>query len=204
MTDPTEDAQAVPAVPATEDPAAETSTESAAPVRALRKKRVPDTSYLNAPKVVPGGAVVCFSRLPHGFFETELREYLSQFGEVTRLRLSRNPRTGASRHYAFVEFRHAEVARIVVETMHNYLLAGHVLQCSLVPEERIHSELWKGANKKFAMIPWRKLEAKRYNASMEKTDKVAQRDQAKLKASQRKLAELGIEYDLSGVLSGEL
>lgn len=29
-------------------------------------------------------------RLPHGFYEDQLKGYLSQFGDVTRLRISRN------------------------------------------------------------------------------------------------------------------
>lgn len=172
--------------------------------RVPRKKRVPDTSYLKAPKVVPGGAVICVSRLPHGFYEPELRSYLAQFGEVTRLRLSRNPRTGASRHYAFVEFRHAEVARIVVETMHNYLLMGHLLQCQLVPEERIHQELWKGANRKFVKIPWRKMEANKYNSKMEKSDEVALEEQKYMEQRKKRYEETGIEYDLDNVITGEL
>jgi nucleolar protein 15 len=59
-----------------------------------------------------------------------MRAYFGQFGNVTRLRLSRNKKTGKSKHYAFVEFADAEVAKIVAETMHNYLLFGHLLQCS--------------------------------------------------------------------------
>lgn len=188
----------------TEPSVEETSTATAALVRVPRKKWTPDTAYLTAPKVIPGGAVVCVSRLPHGFYEAELREYLGQFGQVTRLRLSRNPRTGASRHYAFVEFRHAEVAHIVVETMQNYLLSGHVLQCNLVPEEKIHAEMWKGANRKFVQIPWRKMEAKRFNASMENSNKVAKRNQEQLKESQQKLAQMGIDYDLNGAIMGDL
>jgi hypothetical protein len=34
--------------------------------------------------------VISISRLPHGFYEDQLRAYFSQFGEVLRLRVSRN------------------------------------------------------------------------------------------------------------------
>jgi len=47
--------------------------------------------------------------LPHGFYEDQMRAYFGQFGEVTRLRLSRNKKTGKSKHYAYVEFKHPEV-----------------------------------------------------------------------------------------------
>ena len=52
--------------------------------------------------------VVFISKVPHGFFEDQMRSYFGQFGEVTRLRLSRNKKTGKSKHYAYVEFKHPE------------------------------------------------------------------------------------------------
>lgn len=165
--------------------------------RISRKKKVENKSYAHAPKVIPGGAVICISRLPHGFFESELRAYLGQFGDITRLRLSRNPRTGASRHFAFVEFKHAEVASIVIETMHNYLLAGHLLQCKLIPEDKIHAELWKGSNRKFAHIPWRKMEMKRYNCRRPLSAN-------SLDAKVKELNEKGIEYDFSEAIRKDL
>lgn len=36
--------------------------------------------------------VLYLGRIPHGFFEDEMRAYFTQFGDVTRLRLSRNKR----------------------------------------------------------------------------------------------------------------
>lgn len=51
-----------------------------------------------------------------------MRGFFTQFGEVTRLKLSRNKKTGNSKHYAFVEFKYAAVAKIVAETMNNYLM----------------------------------------------------------------------------------
>ena len=164
---------------------------------ASKRRHTQDTSYKKAPKIVPGGAVICISRLPHGFFESELRAYLSQFGDITRLRLSRNPRTSASRHYAFVEFRHADVARIVAETMNNYLLMGHLLQCKLLAEDQVHAELWKGANRKFVHIPWRKMEMKRYNVRMEKPDLGAE---ARLRKKKLDLEAKKIEYDCDSVI----
>jgi nucleolar protein 15 len=184
----------------------EAAVQSPKTERVPRKRRAPDTSHLNTPKVIAGGAVVLISRLPHGFHETELRSYLSQFGEVTRLRLSRNPRTSASRHYAFVEFRHAEVAVIVVETMHNYLLLGHLLQCQLLAEEKVHPELWKGANRKFVHIPWNKMHAKRFNATMEKMQPEQAIEAARKSKdhSRQKCQAAGIQYDCENILTGDL
>jgi nucleolar protein 15 len=93
------------------------------------------------------------SRVPHGFFEPQMKKYFSQFGNVTRLRLSRNKKTGASKHYAFIEFAHSDVADIVARTMHNYLMFGHILQCRVVPSEQVHLDLFKGANERFKVDP---------------------------------------------------
>ena len=57
--------------------------------------------------------------------------------------------TGASKHYAFIEFENATTAEIVADTMDNYLLLGHLLKCKIIPSEQVHPRLWIGANKKF-------------------------------------------------------
>lgn len=82
-----------------------------------------------------------------------MKKYFSQFGRVLNLRLSRNKKTGASKHYAFVEFASAEVADIVARTMNNYLMFGHILRCSLIPKEQVHENLFKGANTRFKVDP---------------------------------------------------
>ncbi|KAF8632227.1 hypothetical protein AX15_001983 [Amanita polypyramis BW_CC] len=97
--------------------------------------------------------VIYIGRLPHGFFEDQLRGYFSQFGEVTRLRLSRNKKTGKSKHYAFLEFDSLSVAKIVAETMDNYLIMGHLLQCKIIPKDKVHPQLWVGANRKWRQVP---------------------------------------------------
>ena len=81
-------------------------------------------------------SVIYLGRIPYGFFESEMRAYFSQFGEVLRLRLSRNKKTGKSRHYAFIEFAHPEVAEIVSETHNNMLLCDRIIKCSIVPTEK--------------------------------------------------------------------
>ncbi len=82
-------------------------------------------------------AVIYVGRIPYGFFESEMRAYFSQFGEVLRLRLSRNKLTGKSKHYAFIEFAHPEVADIVSETHNNMLMCDRLIKCSIVPSEKV-------------------------------------------------------------------
>ncbi|GAA5830103.1 hypothetical protein JCM5353_006078, partial [Sporobolomyces roseus] len=143
---------------------------------------------------------VYLGRVPHGFHEEEMKSYFSQFGEVTRLRLSRNKQTGASKHYAFIEFQYASVAAIVQETMDNYLLSGHILVCKIIPDDQIHPKLWVGANRKFRVIPkGRKQNAKR-NApkSDEQKESIKKRLLTREEKKRKQLAELGIEYDFAG------
>lgn len=105
--------------------------------------------------------VVYLGRIPHGFYEAEMRAYFSQFGDISRLRLSRNRKTGQSKHFAFMEFKSAAVAEIVSKTMDNYLLFGHILKCKVVAPEQVHEKLFIGANKRFKKVPWNKLEGRK-------------------------------------------
>ena len=109
--------------------------------------------------------VLYIGHVPHGFYEDQMRAYFGQFGDVTRLRLSRNKKTGRSKHYAYVEFKHPEVAAIVAESMDNYLLFESVLKVRLLSPEECHPELWKGANRKFKTVPWRRRAADAHDAS---------------------------------------
>ncbi|XP_020208964.1 uncharacterized RNA-binding protein C1827.05c [Cajanus cajan] len=85
--------------------------------------------------------VLYVGRIPHGFYEKEMEGYFGQFGTIKRLRISRNKRTGKSRHFGFIEFESPEVAKIVADTMHNYLLFEHLLQVYVIPPEQVHPRL---------------------------------------------------------------
>lgn len=98
-------------------------------------------------------AALYVGHLPKHFTEQPLRQYFSQFGTISRLRLSRNKKTGASKHYAFVEFADEEVGRIVQETMDNYLILGQLLKVKILDKSEIHPKLWIGANRTFRKVP---------------------------------------------------
>ncbi|XP_042487104.1 uncharacterized RNA-binding protein C1827.05c-like [Macadamia integrifolia] len=87
--------------------------------------------------------VLYIGRIPHGFYEEEMEGFFKQFGTIKRLRISRNKKTGKSKHFGFIEFESPEVAKIVAESMHNYLLFEHLLQVDLVPSERVHPKLYE-------------------------------------------------------------
>ena len=99
--------------------------------------------------------------LPHGFYEDELKGFFAQFGTVTRVKVSRSPKvnyiynpilfhtnafilsqTGKSKGYAFVEFTHDEVAKIVAETMNNYLMFERLVKAQYIPPEKVSPQMF--------------------------------------------------------------
>ena len=154
--------------------------------------------------------VVYVGSLPHGFYEAQMRSYFGQFGDVLRVKVSRNKKTGKSKHYAFVEFKHAEVAAIVAESMDNYLLGNHVLKVKLMRPEDVHPEMFKGVKggvgekvaerSGFKIVPWNKRAAEQHN---KKRDEGGERKRLKRLAKKekermKKIKESGIEYDFDG------
>ena len=144
-----------------------------------------------------GPGVVYVGRIPHGFYEHEMRKYFSQFGDISRLRLSRTRKSGASRHYAFVEFTSAGVAKIVADTMNNYLMFGHILKCKVVANEQIHEELWKGANRRFKVVPWNEMEGRKFEMGLGR-EQWAERIEAEKNrraSKNEQTKEIGYEFD---------
>ncbi|RAL16519.1 uncharacterized protein BO97DRAFT_475293 [Aspergillus homomorphus CBS 101889] len=136
-------------------------------------------------------------RIPHGFYENQMRSYFAQFGEVTRVRLSRNRKTGQSKHYAFVEFASTDVAKITAAANDNYLFYGHILKCKYVAPERLHPEIWKGANRRFKKTPWNRIEKRRLDQgkTREKWTERIEKEQQKRAAKAEQLKSI-LGYDL--------
>lgn len=142
-------------------------------------------------------AVVYIGRIPHGFYEYEMRQYFSQFGPINKLRLSRNKKTGASKHFAFVEFADSDTAEIVAKTMNNYLLFGHILKCKTIPKEQIHEDLFKGANRRFKKVPWNKLVGKALEKPLTESawEKKLSRERSKRAKQASKLEGMGYTFE---------
>ncbi|XP_014673874.1 PREDICTED: MKI67 FHA domain-interacting nucleolar phosphoprotein-like [Priapulus caudatus] len=141
--------------------------------------------------LTPG--VVYIGHLPHGFFEPQLKRYFTQFGKVTRLRLSRSNKTGNSKGYAYVEFECDSVAKIVADSMNNYLMFDRLLKCQYVPPENLHRNLWIGASKVFKKPKAALIAIERHNKAK---DPVKERLRL-LKQQyrrQKKLKSVGIDY----------
>ncbi|GLI63224.1 hypothetical protein VaNZ11_006113 [Volvox africanus] len=141
--------------------------------------------------------VMYIGHVPHGFFEKQMLGYFSQFGKVTRVRLSRNKKTGHSRGYAFVEFQYPEVARVAAEAMDGYFLFKQRLSCKLMPPNKVHPQLFQGANRKFKVIPWRRVERLRHDRERtpaEHAQRVVKLIRKDVKR-QKKIKEAGIDFE---------
>ncbi|KAF8207606.1 hypothetical protein K438DRAFT_1575907 [Mycena galopus ATCC 62051] len=141
--------------------------------------------------------VLFLGRIPHGFYEEQLKAYFTQFGNVTRLRVSRNKKTGQSKHYGFIEFDSSSVAQIVADTMDNYLLMGHIMRCKVIPKDQVHPELWVGANRRWRPVPTVRVAQAEHNKLRTK-DEQMRADHRLLKRQEerrRKLEKAGISYD---------
>jgi RNA recognition motif-containing protein len=138
--------------------------------------------------------------LPWGFHEHQLREFLQQFGTISRLKLARSRHSGNSRHFAFVEFEDAEVAAIVAETMNGYMLYGRTLQCAVVPPERVHKRMLEQSKNRQRKIDWAKANAQRANAPKTEEQHASRlsRLQRRDAARRVKLEQAGIDYQFDG------
>ncbi|KAG7215744.1 hypothetical protein INR49_021965 [Caranx melampygus] len=162
-------------------------------VQEVKKKK---KKSAKAHSLTPG--VIYVGHLPVGLFEPQLKSYFEQFGKVTRLRLSRSKKTGGSKGYAFIEFDCDEVAKIVAETMNNYLMGERLIQCHVIPPEKVHEKMFVGSRRQFKK-PSQPAVA-RYNKSRtaEQVNKMKGKLLRKESKLRKRLAAHGIDYDFPG------
>ncbi|VVC34453.1 Hypothetical protein CINCED_3A003074 [Cinara cedri] len=88
--------------------------------------------------------VVFISHIPHGFYEKEMKSYFSQFGKVTNVHIPKSKKNGKAKGFGFIEFLYPEVAKIVAETMNNYLMHKKILKTKyLAPNEVKKNTFWR-------------------------------------------------------------
>ncbi|XP_033733213.1 MKI67 FHA domain-interacting nucleolar phosphoprotein-like [Pecten maximus] len=145
--------------------------------------------------------VIYLGHIPRGFYEPQMKSFFQQFGSVTRLKLSRSKKTGHSKGYAFVEFLYEDVAKIVAETMNNYLMFERLLKCEFIPSERVHQDTFKGARKRVVPFQSRRKDANVYNKIKCKKDqlKSMKKFMSKNNKKAEKLKALGIEFKFAGM-----
>ncbi|XP_038205275.1 MKI67 FHA domain-interacting nucleolar phosphoprotein [Arvicola amphibius] len=159
----------------------------------LVKKQKKEEKSLN-----PG--VIFVGHLPAIFSESHLYDYFTQFGTISRYRLSRSKRTGNSRGYGFVEFESEDVAKIVAETMDNYLFGARLLSCKFMPPEKVHKDLFKEWNVPFHQPLFPAVD--RYNQKRGHLQmlKMEYRFKKKEKLLRKKLAKKGIDYSFPSLV----
>ncbi|XP_066907180.1 MKI67 FHA domain-interacting nucleolar phosphoprotein-like [Halyomorpha halys] len=168
-------------------------------IKSLVKKPVKKVSKVQIKNKLetPEKGVCYFSHIPHGFYGKELKKYCSQFGEVTGVYhpVSKN---GNSRGYAFVEFKHKEVAEVVAETMNNYLMFNRLVKCQYVPPESQRPWVFKQDRNNMKVADLRRqenLQMQMRNLSKVEVQKWKKRRQMRVKALHKKLAKLGLDYE---------
>lgn len=146
--------------------------------------------------------VLYIGRIPHGFYEKEMEAYFGQFGTIKRLRISRNKKTGKSRHFGFIEFESPEVAKIVADTMHNYLLFEHLLQVFVVPSEHVHPRIWKGFNYRYKPLDTIQIERERHDKerTLEEHKKLIDRVMKRDKKRRKMIEAAGIDYECPQIM----
>lgn len=122
------------------------------------------------------------------------------------MRLSRVKKTGKPKSYAFLEFASPAVAAIAADAMDGYLLFSQRLSVKVLSPESVHPALFKGANRVFTKVPWRKLEAGRVNKklSAEEAAKRAGRAARADKKRAERIEKAGIDYQYERLLESIL
>jgi len=146
--------------------------------------------------------VIYVGHLPKYFEEKELKGFLSQFGEVLNVQVSRCRKSGKSRGFGFVEFDDHQVAPVAADFMSGYLLMDKRLVCNVVPKDKLHPTLFRtttntGKRKKFKVVNLSLLFANRVDHTLSSVDglkHISRRLILKDKAKRAKLASLGIDY----------
>ncbi|XP_047676740.1 MKI67 FHA domain-interacting nucleolar phosphoprotein-like [Tachysurus fulvidraco] len=158
-------------------------------------KKVQQVKKRQKTVLTPG---VIYVGLPQSLDQPQLRSYFSQFGDVLRLRLSRSKKTGRSKGYMFVEFECDEVAKIVAETMNNYLMGERLIKSNVVPPEKVHEKLFVGSQKIFRNPKHPAVAHYNRNHGPEEMNKLSGKLLSNESKLCKRLAEKGIDYDFPG------
>ncbi|XP_077584456.1 MKI67 FHA domain-interacting nucleolar phosphoprotein [Stigmatopora nigra] len=164
--------------------------------QAFKKKVQGVKKFKKNNHLTPG--VIYVSHLPRGLFEPQLKSYFKQFGHVTRLRLSRSKKTGGSKGYAFVEFESDDVAKIVAETMNNYLMGEKLIKCHVIPPEKRHEKLFVGSRRMFKKPSNPAVKVYNKKRTREQVTKMTNNLLIREGNLRKRLASKGIDYDFPG------
>ncbi|KAI9460614.1 hypothetical protein BJY52DRAFT_1118076 [Lactarius psammicola] len=106
---------------------------------AERNRLHPGDGNLNLPPGVSaphGGAMQLYvGSLHFNLTESDIKQVFEPFGELEFVDLHKDPVTGRSKGYAFVQYKRAEDARMALEQMDGFELAGRTLRVNTVHEK---------------------------------------------------------------------
>ncbi|XP_076648757.1 MKI67 FHA domain-interacting nucleolar phosphoprotein-like [Halictus rubicundus] len=171
------------------------STKKVSTLRVKTRSRKPTKKIIKT-KTENTRGIVYVGHIPHGFYEEQMKDYFTQFGKVTRVRVSRSKNTGKSRGYGYVEFEHSDVAKIAADTMNNYLMCGRLLKATYIPPEKQHKRFFAGtpwSREVYPKLINRNATNRLRNTSTKKQKSFVQSTQAKLSALEHKLKDMGID-----------
>ncbi|KAH7104091.1 hypothetical protein BKA62DRAFT_693504 [Auriculariales sp. MPI-PUGE-AT-0066] len=105
------------------------------------RNRVHAGENLNLPpgvKAATNGSVQLYvGSLHFNLTEQDIRQVFEPFGEVELVDLHRDPQTGRSKGYAFVQYKRGDDAKMALEQMDGFELAGRTLRVNTVNEKGV-------------------------------------------------------------------
>ncbi|KAF5374767.1 hypothetical protein D9758_000315 [Tetrapyrgos nigripes] len=105
---------------------------------AERNRLHPGDGNLNLPPGVSashGGMQLYVGSLHFNLTESDIKQVFEPFGPLEFVDLHRDPMTGRSKGYAFVQYKRAEDAKMALEQMEGFELAGRTLRVNTVHEK---------------------------------------------------------------------
>jgi len=133
------------------------------------------------------------SHIPPYFQEREMKDYFGQFGKILRVRLSRNMRTKASRHYGFIEFENPKVAHAVAKEHRLFHISNTNLVCKVIPMSELHPDCMSSRALK---RDCQKIDAVRHNEASDQVEVQRNKKRIAQHAKRlRKVRELCGEYN---------
>ncbi|KAL4070908.1 hypothetical protein J3A83DRAFT_4358970 [Scleroderma citrinum] len=105
---------------------------------AERNRLHPGDGNLNLPPGVNtshGAMQLYVGSLHFNLTESDIRQVFEPFGELEFVDLHRDPMTGRSKGYAFIQYKRGEDAKMALEQMEGFELAGRTLRVNTVHEK---------------------------------------------------------------------
>ena len=150
-----------------------------------------------------GRAVLYVGHLPKGFNEAELKQFFQQFGQVTKLRVSRSVKTARSRGYAFLEFAERKVAETAAKAMDQYMIFGRLLDVHVMDADKVHKDTFQHGNRDWKFRPTKQMFRSAKNSEAETKTDASRKARVggllqKEKEKRDRLKELEIDYAFGG------